>query len=154
MGSLSLLQGIFLIQGSNPGLPHCRWVLYQLSCLGSLTPALFYTTRPFLPERTALGIQPIVLGAPTPGLIRITEQRSSSPVSRERAWWFAWPVFLNWGNFGNIWQCLGTFMSYHDGGRSDQQEYQFPIAVLTNAHKFSSFSSVQLLSCVRFFATP
>ena len=25
MGSLSLLQGIFPTQGSNPGLPHCRW---------------------------------------------------------------------------------------------------------------------------------
>ena len=31
VGSLSLLQGIFSIQGSDPGLPHCRWVLYQLS---------------------------------------------------------------------------------------------------------------------------
>ena len=29
--SLSLLQGIFPIQGSNPGLSHCRWILYQLS---------------------------------------------------------------------------------------------------------------------------
>ena len=31
VGSLSLLQGIFQTQGSNPGLPHCRWILYQLS---------------------------------------------------------------------------------------------------------------------------
>ena len=31
VGSLSLLQGIFPKQGWNPGLPHCRWVLYQLS---------------------------------------------------------------------------------------------------------------------------
>ena len=31
MGSLSLLQGIFPSQGSNPGLLHCRWILYQLS---------------------------------------------------------------------------------------------------------------------------
>ena len=31
VGSLSLLQGIFPIQGTNPGLPHCRWILYQLS---------------------------------------------------------------------------------------------------------------------------
>ena len=30
-GSLSLLQGIFPTQGSSPGLPHCRWILYQLS---------------------------------------------------------------------------------------------------------------------------
>ena len=33
--SLSFLQGIFPIQGSNPGLPHCRWMLYQLSHKGS-----------------------------------------------------------------------------------------------------------------------
>ena len=30
-GSHSLLHGIFPIQGSNPGLPHGRWILYQLS---------------------------------------------------------------------------------------------------------------------------
>ena len=30
-GSLSLLQGIFSTQGWNPGLPHCRRILYQLS---------------------------------------------------------------------------------------------------------------------------
>ena len=35
MGSLSLLQGIFPTQGSNPGLPHCRQILYQLSHKGS-----------------------------------------------------------------------------------------------------------------------
>ena len=29
VGSLFLLQGIFPTQGSNPGLPHCRWILYQ-----------------------------------------------------------------------------------------------------------------------------
>ena len=33
--SLSFLQGIFLTQESNQGLPHCRWILYQLSYHGS-----------------------------------------------------------------------------------------------------------------------
>ena len=33
--SLSLLQGILSTQGSNPGLLHCRWILYQLSHKGS-----------------------------------------------------------------------------------------------------------------------
>ena len=33
--SLSLLQGIFPNQGLNPGLPHCRRILYQLSHKGS-----------------------------------------------------------------------------------------------------------------------
>ena len=35
VGSLSLLQRIFPTQGSNPGLPHCRQILYQLSHKGS-----------------------------------------------------------------------------------------------------------------------
>ena len=35
VGSLSLLQGIFPTQGSNPGFRHCRWILYQLSHKGS-----------------------------------------------------------------------------------------------------------------------
>ena len=30
-----LFQGIFPTQESNPGLPHCRWILYQLSHKGS-----------------------------------------------------------------------------------------------------------------------
>ena len=35
VGSRSFLQGIFPTQGLNPGLPHCRWILYQLSHRGS-----------------------------------------------------------------------------------------------------------------------
>ena len=35
VGGLSLLQGIFLTQRSIPGLPHYRWILYQLSHKGS-----------------------------------------------------------------------------------------------------------------------
>ena len=35
MGCHALLQGIFSIQGSNPGLLHCRYILYHLSHQGS-----------------------------------------------------------------------------------------------------------------------
>ena len=35
MGCHALLQGIFSTQGLNLGLPHCRWILYFLSHLGS-----------------------------------------------------------------------------------------------------------------------
>ena len=35
VGSLSLLQGIFPTQGLNPGLLHCRQILYQLRHKGS-----------------------------------------------------------------------------------------------------------------------
>ena len=38
VGSLSLLQGIFPTQGSNPGHPHCRQILYQLSHKGTPNP--------------------------------------------------------------------------------------------------------------------
>ena len=37
VGSRSLLQGIFPTQGSNPGLLHCRWILYHLSHQGNFT---------------------------------------------------------------------------------------------------------------------
>ena len=41
IGSLSLLQGIFPIQALNPGLPHCRWIPYQLRHKGSPIERLF-----------------------------------------------------------------------------------------------------------------
>ena len=47
VGSLSLLQGIFPTQGSNPGLLHCRWILYQLSHKGSPR-ILEWVAHPFL----------------------------------------------------------------------------------------------------------
>ena len=46
MGSLSLLQGIFPTQGLNPGLLHCRWILYQLSHKESPR-ILEWVTHPF-----------------------------------------------------------------------------------------------------------
>ena len=36
MGSLSLLPGTFSSQGSNPDLPYCRQILYQLGHKGSI----------------------------------------------------------------------------------------------------------------------
>ena len=41
VGSLSLLQGIFLTQELNQGLLHCRRILYQLSYQGSPTENMF-----------------------------------------------------------------------------------------------------------------
>ena len=35
VGCHGLLQGIFPTQGSNPGLPYCRWILYHLNHQGS-----------------------------------------------------------------------------------------------------------------------
>ena len=40
MSCHSFLQGIFLTQGSNPGLQHCRQILYHLSYQESPTHAM------------------------------------------------------------------------------------------------------------------
>ena len=45
VGCHALLLGIFLPQGSNPGLLHCRQILYHLSHQGSLMGHAYSTTR-------------------------------------------------------------------------------------------------------------
>ena len=49
VGCHALLQGIFPTQGLNPGLPHCRQILYHLSHQGS-TRILEWVAYPFLQE--------------------------------------------------------------------------------------------------------
>ena len=65
VGSLSLLQGIFPTQGSNPGLPHCRWIRYQLSHKGSPT-ILEWVAYPFFSgssrSRNQIGVSCIAGG--------------------------------------------------------------------------------------------
>ena len=46
VGCHALLQGIFPTQGSNPGLLHCRWILYPLS----------HHRHPRIPERVSYSI--------------------------------------------------------------------------------------------------
>ena len=70
VGSLSLLQGIFPTQGSNPGLPHCRWILYQLSHEGSPR-ILEWVAYPF-------------------------SRGSFQPRNRTRISWIAGRCFTNW----------------------------------------------------------
>ena len=70
VGRLSLLQGIFLTQGSNTGLPHCRQILYQLSHKG----------RPIILEWVAC---PFSSG-------------SSWPRNRTRVFCIAGGFFTNW----------------------------------------------------------
>ena len=56
VGSLSL-RGIFPAQGSNPGLPHCRQILYQLSHQGS-PKTLEWVAYPFSRDLPNPGIKP------------------------------------------------------------------------------------------------
>ena len=62
VGSLSLLRGsspslLFPTQGSNPGVPHCRWILYQLSHKGSPR-ILEWVAYPFPSYLPDAGIKP------------------------------------------------------------------------------------------------
>ena len=50
VGCRSLLQGTFPTQRSNPGLPHCRWIVYQLSHEGRFTIYFCLTTEKNLSE--------------------------------------------------------------------------------------------------------
>ena len=57
VGIRSLFQGIFPTQGSNPGLPHCRWILYHLSHQGS-SRILEWVAYPFSRRSSDPGIEP------------------------------------------------------------------------------------------------
>ena len=70
VGSCSLLQRIFPTQGSNPGIPNCRWILYQLSHQGS----------PRLPEWEAY----------------LFSRRSSQPRNWTKVSCIAGRFFTNW----------------------------------------------------------
>ena len=79
VGSLSLLQGIFPIQGLNPGLLHWRWILYQLCHQGSPR-ILEWVAYPFSRNRT--GVSCIADGFFTNWAIReALIQPRCSPVS-------------------------------------------------------------------------
>ena len=67
VGSLSLLQGIFPTQGSNPGLLHCRQILYQLSHKGGLR-ILEWVAYPFSTYLPDPGIEPESLALQTDSL--------------------------------------------------------------------------------------
>ena len=81
VATLSLLQRIFPTQGSNPGLPHCRRILYQLSHKGS------------------------------PRILEWVAYPFSSGSSRPRNWTrvscIAGRFFTNWANF--LWLAFNIF---------------------------------------------
>ena len=75
MGSLSLLQRIFSTQGSNPGLPHCRQILYQLSHQRSPRILELYP----IPSPVDLPDPGIELGSPASQMESIPTELSGKP---------------------------------------------------------------------------
>ena len=93
--NLSLFQGIFPTQGSNPALPHCRWILYQLS----------HRESPRILERVAY----------------LFSSRSSQPRNRTGVSCVAGGFFTNWAikeaqympeavpNSHHPWACISPY---------------------------------------------
>ena len=75
VGSLSLLQEIFLIQGSSPGLLHCRQILYQLSHKRS-SRILAWVAYPFSEDLPNPGIEP---GSPALQVDSLPAELSGKP---------------------------------------------------------------------------
>ena len=59
VGSLSLLQGIFPTQVSNPGLPRCRQILYQLSHQWVCLISQFHHLKCCCPDAAVVATKPI-----------------------------------------------------------------------------------------------
>ena len=103
VSSLSCLQGIFPTQGSNSGLPHCRWILYQLSHNGT-------------PRTLEWVAYPVSRG-------------SSQPRNQTRVFWIEGGFFTNWAIRENtkneiinfccfIWSSAFDVVSVSDFGHS------------------------------------
>ena len=74
---LSLLQGIFPTQESIPGLPSCRWILYQLSHKGNPR-RLEWVAYPFSRGSSWPGIEP---GSPALQVDSLPTELSGKPLS-------------------------------------------------------------------------
>ena len=85
VGRQALLQGIILTQGSNPGLLHCRWILYCLSHQGnpkgilSLLIPLCQSYASFTPNLLFFSLLMLLPGAPHFLKQHLTSMKSNIP---------------------------------------------------------------------------
>ena len=80
-GRHSLLQGIFPTQESNPGLPHCRQILYQVEEKSPISQR--NSSAPGLPGATLLPSAPVPPTRPIPTWAALT--RHPSPLKPQHA---------------------------------------------------------------------
>ena len=92
VGSLSILQGFFPTQGSNPGLPHCRWILYQLSHKGSPR-ILKWVPIPSPVDLSDPGIEP---GSSALQADSLPTELSGKPIH------WQCPLYLFWSELGQL----------------------------------------------------
>ena len=79
VGCHALLQGIFPTQGSNPGLPHCRHVVYHLSHQGS--PRILEWVGSHVPSPGELPNPGIKPGSPTLQAACLPAKLSGKPLN-------------------------------------------------------------------------
>ena len=98
VGCHFLLQRIFLTQGLNPGLPHCRQTLYHLSHQGSQEKRPSSPTHPgFKLSQLFLGLPRWCCGQETARQCRRLKRHGFNPWVGKIPWRRAWqptPVFL------------------------------------------------------------
>ena len=87
VGSVSLLQGIFPTQGLNPGLPHCIWILYQLTHKGSPRILKWVSLWKFQP-RNSTRVSSMVGGFFTNWAIREALTKDKPTLYRSRCIWY------------------------------------------------------------------
>ena len=85
VGSLFLPQEIFPTQGSNPSLPHCRRILYQLSHKGSPR-ILEWVDYPFSSGSSDPGVK---LGSPALQVDSLPIELSGTPLMGRAGWYIA-----------------------------------------------------------------
>ena len=118
VGSHFLLQGIFPTQGSNPGLPHCRHILFQLSHQGSPR-ILEWVAYPFSSgsskPRNWTGVSCIAAGSFTNCAIRESAFKAGladTGLSLQGQLHFPLKqVYSLWTVSYNIWPIVGTQIS-------------------------------------------
>ena len=106
VGSLSLLQAIFPTQGSNPGLPHCRRILYQLSHKGSPR-ILEWVTYPF----SSRSSQELNWGL----LHSLPTELSGKPLIIKGS--EKYPGISLWWSRNNQWEIMKTYFLYMESRR-------------------------------------
>ena len=92
VGSLSLLQGIFPAQGSNPGLLICRRILYQLRYQGRSYHC--FTINNDKIGQGLWGSSPVICVPSSTHLSCLRDCHESSPTFSWNLWWEA--LFLLW----------------------------------------------------------
>ena len=125
VGSLSLLQGIFPTQGSNPDLLHCRQILYCLSHKGSpriLECVAYHFSRGSSQPRNQTGISCIAGRFFTSWATREAFPETST---QENIVILYWGIEMDFKNLKNNFQAFQTAASIYIVGRVNLYLYNF-----------------------------